>query len=187
MELIQFKKEPITFNNKEIHISLTGHRPDKLAGYDLRKPFYYKLHAQLLSIVEKVLTDNPGKIIWLHSGLALGADMVWGFVAKTAKNKYPNRIKFYAEIPVINQSKVWKNKIDKNRWKELYGLADDKTVYAETYSPKVMQERNIGMIDHADFLIAIYDGSKGGTGNAVSYAKKVKKELLIIKPDEILL
>lgn len=185
MNIQEFEKQTYTFNNKNVHISLTGHRPNKLAGYDLRKPFYYQLHKKLLHIVKKIVQDNPDKIIWLHSGMALGADTVWGFVAKTAKKEYPNQIKFYAEIPVLSQSNIWKQQVDKDRWQELYHLADDKNIYGEKYTPQVMQLRNIGMINHADLVIAIFDGSKGGTENAVTYAKKENKDLLIIRPDEI--
>lgn len=167
----------------EFHIALTGHRPQKLDGYNLDTPYYKKMHQTLLTIIENAIKTHPDTTIWIHSGMALGADTVWGFAAKSAKAKYPDIVKFYAEIPVMTQSNKWFKQIDKSRWQLLYELADDKTIYAEDYSPVVLQERNIGMIDHADSLIAIWDGSKGGTGNAVKYAKSINKPVHYIRPD----
>ena len=168
----------------EFHIALTGHRPQKLAGYDLNTPFYKKMHAKLVSIIEDTIKSHPGAIIWIHSGMALGADTVWGFAAKTAMEKHPDIVKFHAEIPVMTQPDKWFKQIDKDRWQTLYELADDKTIYAEVYSPVVLQERNVGMIDHADALIAIWDGSKGGTANAVKYARTKDIPTLYLKPED---
>lgn len=39
------------------------------------------------------------------------------------------------------------------------------------YSPEKMQRRNAWMVDHCDFLLACWDGSPGGTGNCMAYAR----------------
>lgn len=168
----------------EFHIALIGHRPNKLAGYDLSQPFYQKLHAKLVSIIDDAIKTHPDTTIWVHSGMALGADTVWGFAAKTAMENHPGIVKFYAEIPVMSQPNKWFKQVDKDRWQTLYNMAEQKSVYAEVYSPIVMQERNTGMIDHADVLIAIWDGSRGGTGNAVNYARKHNVPTTYFDPKE---
>lgn len=38
------------------------------------------------------------------------------------------------------------------------------------------------MVDNSDFVIAVWDGTKGGTANCVRYAKKLNKELVAINP-----
>lgn len=38
------------------------------------------------------------------------------------------------------------------------------------------------MVDLADMVIAVWDGSKGGTGNCVQYAQKKGKEFIRINP-----
>src|SRR3546814_19330873 len=38
-----------------------------------------------------------------------------------------------------------------------------------------MQTRNEWMVDHADGVVALWDGSTGGTANCVAYADKVGK------------
>ena len=38
------------------------------------------------------------------------------------------------------------------------------------------------MVDDADFCIAVWDGSPGGTANCVNYIKLKRKPLLLIDP-----
>ena len=166
----------------EFHIALTGHRPNKLDGYNLNTPYYLNMHRYLVNVI--VQLTKVYDVVWVHSGMALGADTVWACAARTAIKKFPGRVKLYAEIPVMTQPDAWFKQEDKDRWHDLVDLASDKTVYAKTYSPRVMQERNIGMIDHADCLLAIWDGTPGGTANAVKYAKSVHKKMTYYAPIE---
>ena len=41
------------------------------------------------------------------------------------------------------------------------------------------------MVDNADKVIAVWDGSKGGTYNCVKYAEKQNKEIIVINPNDI--
>ena len=164
----------------EIHIALTGHRPDKLDGYGLDTPFYHRLHDYLVSIIVDHLDRYD--VVWVHSGMALGADTVWAFAAHSAARTYPDRVKLHAEIPVMSQPDIWRNPLDRKYWRYLVNFAADKTVYADKYAPRVMQDRNIGMIDHADLLLAVWDGTPGGTGNAVHYAQRIGENTQYIDP-----
>ena len=42
------------------------------------------------------------------------------------------------------------------------------------------------MVDNSDIIIAVWDGTKGGTYNCVQYAKKKNKEIIQINPKEFL-
>lgn len=64
-----------TMTDGILSIALTGHRPDKLAGYNLNNPFYGRLHERLMKIIERALDNYP--LVECHSGMALGADTVW--------------------------------------------------------------------------------------------------------------
>jgi uncharacterized phage-like protein YoqJ len=46
------------------------------------------------------------------------------------------------------------------------------------YTSAKMQIRNQWMVDRGDYLIALHDGSSGGTGNCVEYAHKVHLPVL---------
>ena len=45
-----------------------------------------------------------------------------------------------------------------------------------------MQKRNEYMVDLADVVIAVWDGSNSGTGNCIKYAQKCGKEIIQITP-----
>jgi uncharacterized phage-like protein YoqJ len=55
------------------------------------------------------------------------------------------------------------------------------------YNPLKMQKRNEYMCNNADYLIAIWDGSSGGTKNCVDYYRQNKnlKNLILINPKRI--
>jgi uncharacterized phage-like protein YoqJ len=49
-----------------------------------------------------------------------------------------------------------------------------------------MLERNRYMVDHAAYLLAVYDGgNKGGTAYTVRYAREKKREIIVIRPDTL--
>lgn len=169
----------------EYHIALTGHRPQKLAGFDLANPYYQRLHDRLLQEIINTINGYPDSTIWCHSGMALGADTVWGFAILNAKKLSPKRVKLHAEIPMMTQPDTWFNQGDRTNWQTLYSASDAITVYNQVYASQTMQKRNIGMINHANKLIALWDGSASGTKNAIDYAIKQHKQITYIKPDEI--
>ena len=45
-----------------------------------------------------------------------------------------------------------------------------------------MDKRNRYMVDHADVLIAVWDGSPSGTGKTVRYAHQQGKSVITINP-----
>ena len=45
-----------------------------------------------------------------------------------------------------------------------------------------MQLRNQYMVDQADYIVAAWDGTKGGTGNCVDYAVKQHKTIYCLDP-----
>jgi len=55
----------------------------------------------------------------------------------------------------------------------------------DRYYPAKMQKRNEYMVDNSNIVIAVWDGTKGGTYNCVKYAEKLGKEVIIINPKEI--
>jgi uncharacterized phage-like protein YoqJ len=108
---------------KTITISLTGHRPDKLAGYNLKNDFYQKLYESLTKVLEKYIPDFD--LIRCHSGMALGADTVWAYAICNAKKKYGNQIEFTADIPCATQSTKW-SKVDRKIYEYLLTKVDKK-------------------------------------------------------------
>lgn len=168
---------------EKLTLSLTGHRPKELWGYDLTKSEYLKLQEHLEGIISGALTK--ANLIECHTGMALGADTVWAKAIVNMKSKNPDRIKFIADIPFPDQPKAWP-KTSQEIYYELVAQSDEQVYYAETYVPQCMQQRNIGMVDPADFLIAVWNGviKKGsGTSNAIVYAKGKGKKIIVTPLD----
>ena len=142
----------------------TGHRPNKLGGYSL------EAFIKLESIAQRWLLENkPTKVI---SGMALGWDQALASAAIKCN------IPFIAAIPFIGQESKW-NYNSKRFYNELLDYADD-IIYCSDpgYSAHKMQIRNEYMVDHTDIILAMYDGTKGGTHNCIEYAKSKNKQII---------
>lgn len=169
-----------------IHIALTGHRPSKLGGYNLNTPAYQTLKHDLEQYILYQLQTH--QIVWCHSGLALGADTIWSMAILNMKSRYPSRVKFHAEIPMMTQSNRWFKQSDINFWHTQIQKCDNSTLYSTqetmtTYqAAKALDDRNKGMVDHCDILLTIWNGSSGGTKNAKDYAESVGKKIQPIDP-----
>ena len=96
---------PAQSSGSVIHIGFTGHRPNKLGGYDLTQPGYRNLQADLESYIRRNL-DVYDTVVG-HSGLALGGDTIWSKAILSMKDQYPGRVLFHAEIPMLEQHESW--------------------------------------------------------------------------------
>lgn len=151
-------------------LAFTGHRPDKLGGYTFPNP---TSRAVCQQIREKLDTLRPDRCI---SGMAQGVDL-WAAQICVAME-----IPFTAAVPFVGQESVWPEMAQK-RWRFLLGRAAEVVVVSEGgYSPAKMQIRNKWMVDHADVLLAVWDGTSGGTANCVRYAEQKGKQIVRINP-----
>jgi len=172
------------------HLALTGHRPNKLGGYDITTPGYLALQKALEAGILKRINARPDHTIVCHSGLALGADTIWSKAILAVRDQYPERVRFIAHVPMMQQSRRWFKKSDTDFWQEQVDRADEVIVYGDLtgnytshHSGQLMKKRNMGMVDACDELFAIYDGTHGGTGHAVNYARKTNKAVIVAHPD----
>lgn len=160
-------------------VAITGHRPHKL-GND------YALTSPLLVTIKNTLSDfvdlNRHDITHLISGMALGIDTLW------AELSLEKDIPLIAAVPCPTQADFWIDS-SKRRYKKI--LANPLTTYhlvSDTYSPAAMQVRNQWMVDNCDLLIAVWDGSAGGTYNCIKYTEAKglinEKRVLRIDPAE---
>jgi uncharacterized phage-like protein YoqJ len=76
-------------------VAVTGHRPDKLWGYDMLQPKYTKLRAAIRARMEE-LNGQIG-----ITGMALGVDQLFAEVC------IEMGIPFIAAIPFLGQASRW--------------------------------------------------------------------------------
>lgn len=152
-------------------VSFTGHRSDKIGGWQLPNPTYIYVCQQL----ERVLKElKPEKAV---SGMALGAD------SYAANVCIKLGIPFVAAIPFVGQEKAWPIASQKT-YHALLKRASEQVIVSEGgYAAYKMQVRNEWMTDRCDILIAIYNGdTSGGTFNCIQYAKSIDRQIIYIDP-----
>ena len=155
----------------------TGHRPSKLKGYDPQDN--KDLLWEIFKVVEDHI-DNKGVTTFI-SGMALGIDIWAAKMVLRAKRLGCPELKLICAIPCKNHESRW-NAESQKEYKKVLEQADEVFyVSEEEYKPYLMQRRNIWMVDESDYVIAVWDGSSGGTGNCVKYAKEEGKEITIVK------
>lgn len=163
---------------KQFRVAITGHRPNKL-GND------YDLSSKLL---DQILPNKISEIIYSHtsykpdwdldteiifiSGMALGVDQMFAKLAVRLGYKY------VAAIPCKDQDIKWPEK-SKHRYHQMLSYRHCTAYYVSNlpYDNYCMQRRNQWMVDNCDLLIAVYDGSPGGTKNCINYALSVGKKI----------
>lgn len=156
-------------------VCVTGHRPNKLWGYNYEAPEYIELKQTF----KKYLKENH--VTEGISGMALGVDTIFALAIIELKEEgYP--IKLHCAIPCLGQEKMWPQQ-SQNLYNEILSKADIvKVVTNANYNQFVMQKRNRYMVDLSDRVLAVWDGSRGGTGNAVQYAREESKIIDRIYP-----
>lgn len=149
---------------KGLVIAGTGHRLDKLGGYSDKVQLRL---AQLACAVFKLY--EPRLVI---TGMAIGWDMALALACGELN------IPFVAAVPFKGQEARWPEKTV-DLYNRLLGKASEVVYVCEPgYEAWKMQERNEYMVDRADLILALWNGSSGGTANCIQYAQKVHKPVL---------
>lgn len=148
----------------------TGHRPEKLGGYERDNPVMNRLRVVLR---ERIAMAYEAGIRTFISGMALGLDQLAAELVLEARAVHGD-IRLVAAVPFDGQEGRWPVASQKH-YHKLIQLADDCVVVCEgAYAAWKMQKRNEWMIDRSYLVIAVWDGSTGGTFNAVMYARSAK-------------
>lgn len=146
-------------------VAITGHRPNKI-------PDTLWVAQALFAAYAEVGAEH------VIQGMAAGVDLL------SAKCAYLSGIPFTCAKP-------WKGhtprKEDEPQYAQALKYAQrvvNVTEYEEFPGNWCYQKRNEWMVDNADVVIAVWDGSRGGTHNCYKYAEKVDKPIYLIDPLE---
>lgn len=152
----------------------TGHRPDKLVVPGHAAYSDDQLEC-LTRFAERILIEEePRRVI---SGMAQGWDMA---LAHAATNL---RIPWTAAVPFAGQERRWPKETQAH-YRALLALADKIVMVSPGgYSPYKMQVRNEYMVRHAWRVLALWDGSAGGTANCVEFAGSIERDVRNVWPD----
>lgn len=141
-------------------LAATGHRPNKLGGHDTKTRRALGAFA-----IERLHWARPEKVI---VGMALGWDQAMASACVALG------IPFIAAVPFPGQADQWPEAA-RHRWQSLLLQAEHVEYVEQTYGRETMQNRNRWMVDRCDEVLALWDGTMGGTYNCIRYAEKVGK------------
>lgn len=145
-------------------IAATGHRPDKLQNGHSDETL-----ARLVSLAKDYLRRAWTEGDPVISGMALGWDTAWALAALDLG------VDLIAAVPFKGQESKWPAK-SQELYRDILSRAWLVEVVMEGgYSPPSFQRRNEFMVNRADRICALWDGSPGGTGNCIRYATKMGK------------
>ncbi|MDD3253042.1 MAG: SLOG family protein [Lachnospiraceae bacterium] len=161
--------------------AFTGHRPSKFSfGYDEEHPDCIRLKELMQQEIVFLMEHGVTTFI---SGMALGVD-IWGAELVLAQKEKHPQIQLIAAIPCETQANKWSVE-QRERYFDLLAQCDDTVYISNHYSPACMFLRNRWMVDHAKYLLAVYNGEKkGGAAYTVDYARKRHCHVIQINPEK---
>ncbi len=148
----------------DLIVSGTGHRPDKLGGYSA------EARQKLESFAEKIVIQlKPKK---LYSGFAQGWDLALAEAAVRCG------VPLIAAIPFGGQEYLWPAEAQERYRTLLRKAATVRLVCEGGYAAWKMQRRNEYLVTSSNLVVALWDGSDGGTANCLRYAEKSGRKML---------
>lgn len=157
----------------------TGHRPEKLPwGGDESDPRCAELKKRLRDAVEAAYEAGKRHFI---CGMARGCDFYFAETVLELRRRREG-VTLEAAIPCSTQSSGWSPE-ERGRWQRLVAACDLETLVQEHYTPYCMIRRNRYMVDHSSLVIAVYDGTDGGTRRTLEYAIRQKVPFVDISPE----
>lgn len=162
----------------------TGHRPKQLTwGKNEAHSDCIKAKALIEEAINEAIKDGYTDF---YCGMALGADTYFAeCIIKIKKNG--EDIRLHAAIPCPQQEESW-SKENIKRYNEILCQCDSKTIINPIYTRTCMLSRNRFMVENSMRVIALWNGEfNGGTGYTVRYAQSKKRELCIIRSDELIM
>lgn len=158
----------------------TGHRNQKLPWLaDKNNPYSVALRS---AIRDKILKKIDEGFTYFISGMALGVDMICADLVLELRHNHPE-IKLECALPCEEQTKFWpKEQVD--LYMNIIEKCDYINVISYRYNRACIHQRNQYMVQKSDCLIAIWNGTEGGTKNTIMLASKHQKPIEIINPND---
>ncbi len=149
----------------------TGHRQEKLYCSE------DTVRAALDLEIQRAVADGLYTFI---SGMAWGVDILAAEIVLKYRATNP-AIHLICAVPHPDFEKRMDAQWQR-RYKAVLCRADIVRIICPTQSRDCYQVRNVWMVDRSARVIAVFNGSAGGTKNTISYATQMGVETIIIDP-----
>jgi uncharacterized phage-like protein YoqJ len=159
-------------------ICFTGHRPERLGGYD-PNPIQSWVKESLRTAIHRAIDKE---IKYFISGGAMGVDQ-WAAEILLEIKKQNRAVNLFIAKPFASQANKWTKEVKAEYEKILQGSDKIIEVSGGGFAAWKMHKRNRWMVDHSQYVIAIWDqAKKGGTWNCLEYALKKGKKVFVVDP-----
>jgi len=150
-------------NNYVKKAFFTGHRTVKSTPENI---------TAINQLIDKAIVLGIEKF---YIGMAIGLDLL------AAEILIQRNLPFIAAIPCEDHPKKWPIEWQE-KWANVRIQAESEIVLYPTYTPTCLNERNHFMIRNSHLGLAAYDGSSGGTQNAINDALKARLTVFSFNP-----
>lgn len=159
-------------NNKDIMhtCTFTGHRPERLELPEEQVKEW--LEEQISHAVDEGYTD-------FISGMQRGVDL-WAAKAVLKLRSEGKQIRLIAACPFQGMENRWDMDWQK-RYRTILSAADEVHYICEHPGRRAFFACNHWMVDHSSRLIAVYTGAPGGTKETIEYARKNKRDVVLLE------
>lgn len=162
--------------NREHTCCFTGHRPDKLPwGTDERDPRCVALKQSIFRELEKLYHRGFRHFI---SGMAQGSDLYFAEAALALKEKYPD-LTVEGAVPCQSQADRWPE-AERLRWRKILDACDVETLVQQNYDRFCMHRRDRYMVERSAAILAVFDGTPGGTQYTLNHAMSKHLDVLLL-------
>lgn len=150
----------------------TGHRPGGIGGYRDDNPTRQAVRQALFHMINLAVYAGVEHFI---AGMAQGVDMDAAALVLEKQQRNPH-IHLHAAIPCNRQEHLWPASAQECYHSLLKRCASITVISPGAYAAWKMQRRNEWMVDHSGTVIAVWNGTSGGTANCLIYALQTKQD-----------
>ena len=111
--------------------------------------------------------------------MARGCDLYFAEAVLALRQKYGD-VTLEAAIPCDTQADGWRA-AERRRYEHLLAESDEVRFVAHRYTPGCMQRRNRYMVDASSVLLAVFNGTPGGTMQTILYAQRSALKVITVE------
>lgn len=154
----------------------TGHRPGKLPwGWDEDDPRCQALKGSIARELDGLYRRGYRHFL---SGMAQGCDLYFAEAVLALRQVRPD-VTLEGAVPFPGQADRWPPQ-DRLRWRAVLDACDVETVVQQRYDRFCMLRRDRYLVDRSGCILAVFDGSPGGTRYTLNYAMNRQLEVLLL-------
>lgn len=161
-------------DERNITCCFTGHRPEKLPwGCYEDNAACVALKRRIVHTLEELYGRGYRHFI---CGMARGTDLYFAEAVLDLRSRMAGVV-LEAAVPCPSQPDGWPAS-ERERYQAVLDRCDLETLVQHHYDRYCMLRRNRYMVDHSSLLLAVYNGSRGGTRYTMGYALERGLEVL---------